>query len=134
MKTVIAIVFLTFGLISPVLADETRDAFERGLAAQRSGDNAAALKHYQFAAERGDADAQGKLGIMYMYGGRGIPQNYVRAHMWLSLAVANASAGTDRGGSVTNSMLIAGLMNPTQIAEAQKLAREWTDTHPTGSQ
>jgi hypothetical protein len=56
-----------------------------------------------------------------MYGtGRGVTQDYVQAHMWFNLAAAqgrpNAENGRDR---------IARLMTPAQIAEAQKLAREW---------
>lgn len=129
LRSLIVGLVIAAGLTSSALADETRDAFERGAAAQRDGDNAAALEAYTFAAERGDADAQGKLGILYMYGGRGIARDLVQAHMWLSLAAANVTPGKDRAASVTNGQMVAGLMNPAQIAEAKKLARDWTEAH-----
>ncbi len=129
MIRLIALLLTIAGSITPALADETRDAFDRGAAAQRSGDNAAAIEAYRFAAERGDADAQGKLGIMYMYGGRGITRDLVQAHMWLALAAANPTPGKDRAASVTNGQMIAGLMTRAQIDEAHALARAWTEAH-----
>ena len=131
MKTVVAALFLTFGFVSSASADDTRDAYDRGVAAQRRGDNAAALTEYRFAAERADANAQGKLGIMCMYGGRGIAQDFVQAHLWLSLAAANASPGSEKAAAVTNGMMVKGRMSAAQIAEAQKLAVAWAETHAT---
>jgi hypothetical protein len=53
--------------------------------------------------------------------GHGVPQDYVTAHMWFSL-----SAAQDDGDAAKNRDVIAQRMTPAQIAEAQKLAREWT--------
>ena len=36
---------------------------------------------------QGNANAQNNLGLMYR-NGRGVPQDYVSAHMWLNLAAA----------------------------------------------
>jgi TPR repeat protein len=38
-------------------------------------------------ADQGNADAQNNLGRMYA-NGQGVPRDYVRAHMWLNLAVS----------------------------------------------
>ena len=83
-------------------------------------DDAEALKWYRKAAEQGYALAQTNLGFMYDHG-RGVPQDYVLAHMWFNLAVAAA-------GNSAMARDIAAKMTPAQIAEAQKLAREWKPT------
>jgi uncharacterized protein len=82
-------------------------------------DYAAAVSWYRKAAEQGYARAQFNLGFMYL-GGDGVPQDYVLAHMWLNLAAARG----DKGASEVRASL-AKEMTPDQIAEAQKLAREW---------
>ena len=71
------------------------------------------------AAEQGYSDAQYKLGLMY-YEGQGVSEDYVEAYKWFSLAAAqgHANAAKIRG-------FVANEMTPAQIAEAQKLAREW---------
>jgi uncharacterized protein len=71
------------------------------------------------AAEQGLDTAQHNLGVAYATG-RGVPQNYVRAHMWFNLA----SAQGDKGAAKARDSL-ARVMTPDQIAEAQKLAAEW---------
>ena len=85
-----------------------------------------AVKWYRLAADQGLADAQYDLGVMYT-SGQGVPQSYVLAHMWLNLAAAQipASRKEDRDNAVKARDLIAAKMTPEQIAEAQKLAREW---------
>jgi len=52
--------------------------------------------------------------------GQGVTQDYVQAHMWYILAAAKdwESAGNIRDR-------LAEKMTPVQIAEAQRLAREW---------
>jgi hypothetical protein len=49
-----------------------------------------------------------------------VPQDYVTAHMWFNLAAASG----DKTGAEGRDMAAA-KMTPAQIAEAQKLAREW---------
>jgi TPR repeat protein len=87
-------------------------------------DYAAAVKWYRRAAKQGYALAQNNLGAMYAKG-QGVTQNNVRAYMWAKLAAA-------RGWSLakTNLRIVAQRMTPAQIAEAQKLAREWKPTKP----
>jgi TPR repeat protein len=82
-------------------------------------DSREALKWYRLAADRGTASAQLNLGFMYDRG-NGVPQNYVQAYMWYSLA---GTSGSAKGPN--NRDLIAPKMTPAQIAEAQRLAREW---------
>ena len=81
--------------------------------------HAEAVKWYRTAAVQGYALAQVNLGFMYN-NGQGVPQNHVLAHMWYNLAgaqgVADAPKYRDRSASK---------MTPAQIAEAQRLAREW---------
>ena len=80
------------------------------------------------AAEQGVADAQYLVALMYSLG-RGVQQDYVQANMWFSLA-ASRSAGERRESRVQVRDTVAGLTTPTQIAEPQRLAREWDAAHP----
>ena len=86
--------------------------------------DAEAAKWYRLAADQGNANAQNDLAVMYTKG-EGVPQDFVRAHMWFNLSAA-------RGGqsSASNRDSIAKLMTPAQIAEAEKLAREWQPKRP----
>jgi len=84
------------------------------------------IESTKMAAERGDAEAQYNLDLMY-YNGRGVPQDYIQAHLWLNLAAASSSpddAEARKKAAETRDGL-ATIMTPAQIAEAQRLAREW---------
>jgi hypothetical protein len=88
-------------------------------------DYAEAVKWYRLAAEQGQALAQNNLGVMYARG-EGVPQDDVQAHMWFDLAAAGFSASeAERDRAVQNRDIIASKMTPAQLAEAQRLAREW---------
>ena len=65
--------------------------------------------------------AQNNLGLMYATG-QGIAQDMVQAHKWFNLATINGhpQAARNRGTAETN-------MTPSQIAKAQKLAKEWME-------
>ncbi len=95
--------------------------YENGLSVPQ--DYAAAVKWYSKAAEQGNADAQNNLGVMYG-NGYGVPQGYVEAHMWYNLATAQENETARK-----NRDIVAKQMTPTQIAEAQKVAREWMKKH-----
>jgi TPR repeat protein len=77
-----------------------------------------AAKWYRRAAEQGLAPAQYDLGRMYA-DGQGVPQDYVLAHMWLNLAGAAGEAEAIRHRDA-----VASNMTRSQIADAQRLARE----------
>ena len=89
-------------------------------------DYAEAVKWYRKAADQGDAAAQNNLSLMYAEG-QGVAQDYVQANMWSNLAAARfpASMTELRDKAVKNRDRIVTNMTPAQIAEAQKLAREW---------
>ncbi len=87
-------------------------------------DYARAVKWYRKAAEQGDAVAQGNLGLMY-HNGQGVTQDYAQAHMWFDLAASRFPPGEMRDKAVKNRDIVAKMMTPAQISEAQKLAREW---------
>jgi uncharacterized protein len=86
---------------------------------------------YRRAAQQGHIPAQLKLGLM-LYEGSGIPKDYVSAYMWFNLAAANSTGDSfDRKAAADAARvrdLIAGLMTPFEIAEGQKLARNWKPT------
>jgi TPR repeat protein len=71
------------------------------------------------AAEQGNVLAFAKLGWMYEQG-RGVLQDFVQAHKWYNLA---AVQGEPRAAEARDALTKQ--MTPAQIAEAQKLAREW---------
>ena len=58
--------------------------------------------------------------------GQGFPRDYVRAHMWLNLSGTKETQNAEK-----NRDAVAQRMSPEEIAEAEKLAREWKPTKPT---
>ena len=89
-------------------------------------DYAEAVKWYRKAADQGLASAQYNLGVMYD-NGQGVAQDFVQAHKWFNLAASRfpASEKEGRDRAVRNRDRVAAKMTPQQIAEAQRLAREW---------
>ena len=84
-----------------------------------AADSKEAAHWYRLSAEQGSVRSQSSLGFMYSEG-RGVPQDYVQAHMWFNLAGAGGDAdGIDARPAIEN------LMKADQIAEAERLAREW---------
>ncbi len=83
-------------------------------------DDQEAFQWVRKAAEQGYAPAEAVLGSMYYEGRAGAPQDYVLAHMWANLAV---SQGHEKAADLCD--LIEEVMSPAQLAEAQRLAREW---------
>jgi uncharacterized protein len=87
-------------------------------------DYAGAVMWWQTAADRGIAIAQLNLSVMYA-NGDGIEQDYVKSHMYANLAAAHLPLGEDRDIAIKNRDVIAKTLTPAQLAEAQRLAREW---------
>ena len=83
-----------------------------------------AFRWYRASAVQGNSSAQGSLGGMY-HKGLGLPQDHIQAHMWYSLAVANSELDQARKLWAKNRDSTAKKMTADQIAEAQRLAREW---------
>ena len=86
-------------------------------------DDAEAVKWYRKAAEQGYANAQFNLGLMYL-NGEGVPEDNVFAYMWFNLAAAQGDEDAKKGKG-----MISENMTKEQIAEAQKLSREWLAKH-----
>ena len=80
------------------------------------------IEELRLAAEQGVASAQGNLGVMYD-NGEGVPQDYVQAHKWINLAAASRT--TKAGDYRLARDAVAEKMTASQVAEAQRLAREW---------
>jgi TPR repeat protein len=90
--------------------------------------HAEALKLYRLAAAQGNSGAQFSLGKMYLEG-RVVPQDFVLAHFWFNLTVVNSQGVPELLAAATHNREVAATkMTPAQIAEAQKLAREWKPT------
>ncbi len=82
-----------------------------------------AVKWYRKATEQGNADAQHNLGIKY-FKGLGVLQDYVMAHMYFNVAAVSGQKDAAKGRE-----MVSKRMTPSQLAEAQKLAREWMRNH-----
>jgi TPR repeat protein len=81
-----------------------------------------AAKWYRKAANLGDANAQNNLGILHSQG-LGVPLDDVLAYMWFNLSAA-------QGGEIATQLrdTVRKRMSREQIAEAQRLTREWKPT------
>jgi TPR repeat protein len=112
LKYVVAAILLMLSFAAPLAAGSLED----GYSAYTRGDFATAMRLMRPLADQGDVTAQTVVGLMYYfnYGDR------VSAYMWFNLAAAQGNAFAEMFLRDT-----AGKMTPDQIAEAQKLAREW---------
>lgn len=82
-----------------------------------------ALKWFTLAAQQGLPQAQYSLGLMYATGS-GIPEDFVAAHFWWTVAVQSGSAEAKR-----KLFFLEDLMSGASLEEAKRLAseREVTD-------
>lgn len=85
-------------------------------------DDGEAFVWYRLAAEQGHVAAQLDLG--YQYAKPGMLQDLVYAYMWFDLS---ASGGQEVANM--NRDVLEQRMTPEQIAEAQRLSREWIEAH-----
>ena len=120
-----------------------RSAAEQGLARAQNNlgvmyhqgwgvqqDYTEAVEWYRRAAEQGDSFAQLNLGFMYDKG-RGVRRNKVLAHMWLNLATSNRHSTSEQRDAARKLRDNIILMRSHEIAEAQRMARQWLETHST---
>ena len=91
--------------------------YEQGTGIPQS--HAEAVKWYRKSAVQHYDDAQFNLAYMYWFG-RGVPKNYVLAYIWWHLA----------GSIFERDSYAAEKLSGSQIAEAQRMAREWLEAHP----
>jgi hypothetical protein len=89
-------------------------------------DDAEAGRWYRLSAEQGYAQAQYNLGLWYARG-EGGSHDDVQAHMWFNLAAARfpPSDILSRSAAIKNRDMLASRMTADQIAQAQRLARDW---------
>ncbi len=95
-------------------------------------DYAKAPSWFQIAADQGYMYAQAELGFMYE-NGWGVSQDYVQAHMWFNLAASHPASDfldflyveANRARVIKLRDAVAAEMMPAEIAEAQRMAREW---------
>ncbi|MGL5659829.1 MAG: hypothetical protein ACRDCX_00995, partial [Aeromonas sp.] len=74
---------------------------------------------YQQAAQQGHTSAQSILGAMYVMG-KGVPQSYLQAYAWGSVAAANGDAK-----AIELRDLAAELLTAAQLNEGQRLAAQY---------
>ena len=91
--------------------------YEHGQGVKRS--NREAVRWYRHAATQGHATAQYRLGRMYVQG-RGARRNLTGAVAWFILAAAQGVED-----AATARVAVAALLSRSQIAEAERKAREW---------
>ena len=81
------------------------------------------MKWYRKGVKQGNTAAKNNLGVMYSKG-QGVTQDYIQAHKWFNIAGMNGSEVAAK-----NRDALAKRMALSQVAEAQKLAREWMESH-----
>jgi len=89
-------------------------------------DYAEAVRLYRLAADQGNSLAQSNLGLMYAQG-FGVPEDIVLAYMWFNIAAAQGNEGARDNKDIAEQQ-----MTREQIAEAQRMSREWLEAHPPG--
>lgn len=77
------------------------------------------VKWLRQAADLGDGDAQFTLAVAYQEG-NGVPKDAVLGYMWMNLA---AASGSREAASIRE--ILRKSMTAEQLAEAQRLGREW---------
>jgi S1-C subfamily serine protease len=86
-------------------------------------DESEGVKWYRKAAEQNFDAAQYSLGECY-YFGRGVPKDYVEAYKWSLLAAGQTSTKAAKAAQI-NVAALEGVMTREQIAEGQRLARDF---------
>ena len=82
-----------------------------------------AMHWYRRAAEQGNPEAQHNMAAMY-FDGRGIPQDYVQAYAWFSVAAANGVEISPPERDKT-----AKRLTPEQLAKGQELAASYFEKY-----
>lgn len=95
--------------------------YDRAATAYEAGDYAAAFAGFRDAAMENHTQAQARLGELYR-DGRGVGQDLVRAHMWMTVAYL-------RGASELRTPLstMRAAMSEGQVAQSERMAIEWVE-------
>jgi hypothetical protein len=86
---------------------------------------AEALRWYRLAGEQGDGQSLHRIGEAY-WTGSSVPRDYTQAYMWFTVAALR----WPQGMSLMIRQTLIRALSAEQIAEAQRLAREWDAAHP----
>lgn len=80
------------------------------------------------AAEQGDVFSQLRVGSL-LFVGQGAPRNLVESHKWINLGLSALPASSSEQRKKASELLglISEKMTKLQVAEAQRLAREWLE-------
>ncbi len=85
-----------------------------------------ASEWYLKAAEQNHGRSQSKLGLLHQHG-HGVAQDPIRAYMWYTLALDNGLRWVEPGFREK----LAATMTEQQITQAEQLAWQWMDAHPS---
>ncbi len=99
---------------------------EDAVAAYKIQDYKTALRIFNFLAYRGDVAAQASLGSMHARG-EGVTPDLVSAYMWFNLVLTKPGISNEMYADLAKKSQTALVehMNPAQVAQAEKLTREW---------
>jgi len=95
-------------------------------------DHREAAKWYQQAAQQGDPFGQFFLANLYL-NGQGVVRDPVKAYMWFYLASAHEDSNT-RANADLAKRRVAESLTESEIAEAERLAQEWTEKQRESAQ
>jgi hypothetical protein len=98
---------------------ESSPQFKNGVVAYQEGDYQTAHRCLIGAANKGVAEAQYNLGLMY-FEGQGVPQDFQAAYMWLNIAAMDGDKVAVKAPD-----FVAKELTTCQLGAAQKMAREW---------
>ena len=119
MRRVTIVSVILFGLTQPASAD-----FNRGMSAFALENYSMALKEWRSSAQTGDGRAQQALGYLYLTG-KGVPQDFAKAHMWFEITAATLPPGEFRGRATRLRDLTAGKLSPEKYEKVHRLALDW---------
>jgi hypothetical protein len=94
-------------------------------------EHAEALRWFRSAADGGYPDALSALAYAYFYGEPGVPQDYVQAYVWGSIAANNLNPGNDRDVTIQLRDEAASRLTVVEKAEGDRLVQEWSEAHET---
>ncbi|NOJ40888.1 tetratricopeptide repeat protein [Bradyrhizobium australiense] len=120
-----AVAQFSLGVMNYPIGDATFDP--TGPNSGVTGNLPEAIAWFQRGADQGDFDSLVTLAAAYT-DGIGVPQDYVEAHKLLNVAAPRVKYADMRNDIIKRRDELAAKMTTAQIAEAQKLAREWKPT------
>ena len=85
-----------------------------------------AVQYLRERAEKGEPEAQYRLGIM-LSEGKEVPRNLVQAYAWLDVAATTSAKPEIAGRAAQDREGVAARMTPMQIVEARELAKQWKE-------